>query len=64
EPRAFGEALGHFLSRPTAWRHLANEAPIYAREWSDVAMAERLAALYRNLRAPQFVPENPLGAAV
>lgn len=64
EPRAFGEALGHFLSRPTAWRHLANEAPIYAREWSDVAMAERLAALYRDLRAPQFVPENPLGAAV
>jgi glycosyltransferase involved in cell wall biosynthesis len=64
DPHAFGEALGHFLSRPTAWRHLADEAPIYAQEWSDGAMAERLAALYRNLRAPQFVPENPLGAAV
>ncbi|MCG2576449.1 glycosyltransferase [Dechloromonas sp. XY25] len=64
EPRAFGEALGHLLSRPTAWRYLADEAPLYAREWSDVAMAERLAALYRNLRAPQFVPENPLGAAI
>ena len=64
DPHAFGEALGHFLSRPTAWRHLADEAPIYAREWSDGAMAQRLADLYRNLRSPQFVPENPLSAAI
>ncbi len=64
EPRAFGEALGHFLSRPLAWRHLADEAPVYAQEWSDVAMAERLAVLYRNLRVQAFVPENPLSAAV
>ncbi|MDE2439884.1 MAG: glycosyltransferase [Betaproteobacteria bacterium] len=64
DAQAFGDTLGHFLSRPTAWRQLADEAPIYASEWSDVAMAERLAALYRNLRAPQFVPENPLSAAV
>ncbi len=64
ETHAFGQALGHFLSRPLAWRHLADEAPIYAQEWSDVAMAERLAALYRTLRVQAFIPENPLGAAV
>ena len=64
DTRAFGEALGHFLNRPTAWRHLAEEAPLYAREWSDVAMAERLAGLYRTLSGPCFMPENPLGAAI
>ena len=64
DTRAFGEALGHFLNRPAAWRHLAKEAPLYAREWSDVAMAERLAGLYRTLSGPCFMPENPLGAAI
>jgi glycosyltransferase involved in cell wall biosynthesis len=62
--RVFGEALGHYLSRPTAWRHLADEAPVYAREWSDSAMAERLAVLYRRLARPVFMAENPLNAAV
>ena len=62
--RVFGEALGHYLSRPTAWRHLAEEAPVYAREWSDSAMAERLAVLYRRLARPVFMAENPLNAAV
>lgn len=47
--RAFGEVLGQFLKHPGSWRHLADEAPLYAREWSDVAMAERLAGLYREL---------------
>ncbi len=56
--------LGHFLSRPSAWRHLAEEAPIYAQEWSDSAMAERLAVLYRRLARPVFMAENPLNAAV
>jgi len=62
--RAFGEVLGHYLSQPTAWRHLADEAPVYAREWSDSAMAERLATLYRSLLQPVFMAENPLGAAI
>ena len=62
--RAFGEVLGHYLSQPTAWRHLADEAPVYAREWSDSAMAERLAVLYRRLARPVFMAENPLNAAV
>lgn len=64
DAKAFGEALGHYLNRPTAWRHLADEAPGHAREWSDTAMAERLAALYRSLTAPLFVPANPLSAAI
>jgi len=46
---AFGETLGHFLNHPAAWRHLQHEAPLYAREWSDVAMAERLARLYSTI---------------
>jgi glycosyltransferase involved in cell wall biosynthesis len=52
--RAFGETLGDFLNRPSAWRQLRAEAPGYAAEWSDAAMAARLATLYANLagRAP------------
>ncbi len=63
EARAFGEMLGHFLSRPGAWRHLAAEAPDYAREWSDTAMAARLAAYYRELAGLKIAPERPLTAA-
>ena len=60
---AFGETLGHFLNHPHAWRHLQHEAPIYAREWSDVAMAERLARLYGDLGIMEFAPKNPLTVA-
>lgn len=60
--RAFGEALGHFLKRPEAWQHLREEAPGYAREWSDVAMAGRMAALYRELCAAQNARLAPLTA--
>ena len=49
DPRAFGEVLGQFLKHPESWRHLNDEAPIYAQEWTDVAMAERLARLYSEL---------------
>lgn len=49
DPRAFGEVLGQFLKHPEAWSHLNDEAPIYAQEWTDVAMAERLARLYGEL---------------
>lgn len=58
EAQAFGEMLGHFLARPEAWRHLAEEAPIYAREWSDSAMAARLACLYRQLAGAGFAADN------
>src|SRR5574343_637297 len=63
DPKAFGETLAHFLNRPAAWRHLYEEAPRYAQEWTDVAMAERLATLYRQLAGLQFSPEVPLTAA-
>lgn len=47
--QAFGAALGDFLGRPSAWRHLRAEARDYAAEWSDAAMAARLAGLYGSL---------------
>jgi glycosyltransferase involved in cell wall biosynthesis len=53
DPRAFGDALAHILGRPEAWRHLRDEAPVYAREWSDHAMAGRLAELYASLGVPK-----------
>lgn len=49
EPQAFGEVLGHYLRNPAAWRHLKEAAPRYAAEWSDSALAGRLAGLYRHL---------------
>ena len=62
EAPAFGEMLGHFLSHSEAWRHLAAEAPDYAAEWSDVAMASRLANLYRQLAGLKIASERPLTA--
>ncbi|MDP3439655.1 MAG: glycosyltransferase, partial [Azonexus sp.] len=63
DPKVFGETLGHFLNRPGASRHLREEAPVYAREWSDVSMAARLASLYRELASLKIAPEKPLTAA-
>jgi len=63
DTQAFGEMLGSFLSQPEAWRHLQDEAPIYAQEWSDVAMAERLARLYRELADLEIGQKLPLTAA-
>jgi len=60
EPQAFGEMLGKFLNQTSAWRHLREEAPIYAREWSDVAMAGRLAELYRELAGLKLAQETCL----
>lgn len=59
-PRAFGEALAHFLNNPVAWRHLPQEAPLYAREWSDSAMAKRLAAHYADWSGLKIASEKPL----
>lgn len=49
DPVVFGETLGSLLCRPDAWRHLRGEAVDWAAEWSDTAMARRLAALYASL---------------
>ena len=61
-PQVFGETLAHILSHPTAWRHLGDDAAGYAREWSDVAMAGRMAELYRSMLSLEFARERPLTA--
>jgi 1,2-diacylglycerol 3-alpha-glucosyltransferase len=63
EAKAFGETLGNFLNQPSAWHHLRQEAPVYAQEWSDVAMAARLACLYREQAGLKIASERPLTAA-
>jgi glycosyltransferase involved in cell wall biosynthesis len=63
EPQAFGDALADFLNRPSAWRHLRREAPVYAAEWSDGAMAARLAGLYRELAGLEVGSDSPLAVA-
>lgn len=61
-PQVFGETLAHVLNHPSAWQHLGDDAAQYAREWSDVAMAGRLAELYRRMATPEIAPEQPLAA--
>lgn len=63
EPRAFGQALGNYLNKPSAWSQLRDEAPLYAAEWSDEAMATRLALLYRQLAAQRSSGEVLLATA-
>jgi 1,2-diacylglycerol 3-alpha-glucosyltransferase len=63
QPQAFGEVMARVLNRPVAWGHLREDAPAYAREWSDVAMAGRLAALYRQLSAEKMPDSRALTAA-
>jgi len=60
EPKAFGEALADFINRPSAWGHLRREAPAYAAEWSDAAMAERLSGLYRQLAGCRATVDDQL----
>ena len=62
EPEAFGETLAHILNHPRAWAHLGSDAEIFAREWSDLAMARRLATLYRQMANAKF-PANLLSTA-
>lgn len=61
-PQVFGETLAHILNHPSAWQYLGDDAAQYAREWSDVAMAGRMAELYRRMVATEFAPERPLTA--
>jgi hypothetical protein len=63
DSKAFGEALGHFINHPAAWRHLYDDAPAYAQEWTDVAMASRLAQLYRQLTGQPNGVISPLTVA-
>jgi len=58
EPKAFGKAMADFILRPSLWGHLAGEAGPYAEEWSDTAMAARLAGLYRSLAGAEIASES------
>lgn len=49
DAHVFGEALADFFAHPERWPALSDEARRYAAEWSDAAMAGRLAQLYRKL---------------
>ena len=61
-PQVFGEMLAHVLNHPSAWQHLCDDAVHFAREWSDVAMAGRMTALYRQMAGVKFAPDQPLTA--
>lgn len=63
DPKAFGETVAHLLNRPSAWQHLREDAPVYAREWSDTAMAGRLAACYRRWAGAEIASESAFTAA-
>ena len=47
DAKIFGDTLADCFNCPTAWQPRRAEARLYAGEWSDTAMAARLAALYR-----------------
>ena len=49
DPTAFGAALSDFFQHRERWPELSRQAVDYAAEWSDSAMAGRLATLYHNL---------------
>ncbi|MCK9285846.1 MAG: glycosyltransferase [Rhodocyclaceae bacterium] len=49
DPQAFGETLAHVLGRKALRLQLADHARRHALDWSDQAMAERLATFYRRL---------------
>lgn len=52
-PYAFAVALAELLRDPALHQRLAAEARVYASEWSDTALAGRMADLYR-----QFVADK------
>ena len=59
DPKVFGKLLASYLNGPSTWKHLREEAPKYAAEWSDVAMATRLATLYRELAGVHAASKAP-----
>lgn len=63
DPVAFGDALADFINRPSGWGRIKEEAIEYANEWSDEAMAHRLAAFYRQLASSKFARKMPLTVA-
>lgn len=49
DPAGFAKALLDLLNDPEARMRLGEEARAYAREWSDLALARRLAEIYQRL---------------
>jgi glycosyltransferase involved in cell wall biosynthesis len=49
DPAGFAGVLVDLLRDPETCQHLGDEARSYAQEWSDQALAQRLAALYQSL---------------
>jgi glycosyltransferase involved in cell wall biosynthesis len=64
QPAAFGELLGRYLNQPSVFQHLRDEAPRYAGEWSDGAMASRLAERYRALINENLAGKMTLTATI
>jgi glycosyltransferase involved in cell wall biosynthesis len=63
DAEAFGLALAQYFSHPEGWDELREEARHYALEWSDGAMAARLADLYRQrVAATPAIAAVPVGA--
>lgn len=56
DPLQFGDALGGLLAQPQRCQALARDARALADEWSDTAMAARLAECYRQLRQGAQAP--------
>jgi glycosyltransferase involved in cell wall biosynthesis len=49
DPAGFAQVLLELLNDPASRTRLGDEAHIYAQEWSDQALAGKLAALYQSL---------------
>lgn len=60
EPAAFAASLNQLINNPPLRQRLAVEARTYAQEWSDTAMAARLAQLYRQMVNGESLATNTL----
>jgi glycosyltransferase involved in cell wall biosynthesis len=68
DPVPFGKTLGAFLADRKGWGNYSGEALKAAQHWSDGAMAQRLASVYREVLADHATRRNspqarePLGS--
>ncbi|HEX5638001.1 MAG TPA: glycosyltransferase [Gammaproteobacteria bacterium] len=62
DPAAFAASLNQLINNPHLRQQLAVAARTYAQEWSDTAMAARLAQLYRQMVNGEALATNPLTA--
>ncbi|MBI3187927.1 MAG: glycosyltransferase family 4 protein [Gammaproteobacteria bacterium] len=62
DPTAFAASLNQLINNPPLRQQLAVAARTYAQEWSDTAMAARLAQLYRQMVNGEALATNTLTA--